>query len=287
MSAPTVRRRRLGAKLREYREARDWTLDDVAEKSDGRFNAAKLSRIETARTAARSDDVEILLDLYEVDDADLRAALLTLTREGARRGWWHSYRGVLSPLYEDLISLEAEASSIRLFQLGVIPGLLQTAGYAREVNSATAMTQAMTERIEASVDVRLARQSVMTTREAPPEVWAIVHEAALRARCARPETMREQLQRLLSLAELPHVSLQVLKADTAPHPGALGAFNILTFSGHAALDVVYEESLTAVRYIEEAEQVTVYGQAFERLRAAALPFDDSLAFIAQLKEDNT
>jgi transcriptional regulator with XRE-family HTH domain len=285
MSAPTVRRRRLGAKLREYREGRGWTLDEVAERSGGRFNTAKLSRIETARTAARADDIGALLDLYGVDDADLRAALLTLTREGARRGWWHSYRGVLSPLYEDLISLEAEASSIRLFQLGVIPGLLQTAAYAREVNRATAMTEALQDRIEASVDVRLARQSVMTTRDAPPEVWAIVHEAALRTRCSRPETMREQLQRLVSLTELPHVSLQVLEADAAPHPGVLGAFNLLSFGSHAGLDVAYEESLTTVRYIEEAEQVSLYGRAFERLRAAALPFDDSLAFISKLKEE--
>ncbi|WP_431780813.1 helix-turn-helix domain-containing protein [Streptomyces chumphonensis] len=284
MSAPTVRRRRLGAKLRSFRDAHGWTLEDVAARTNGVFTPSKLSRVEAARTAARAADVEILLDLYGIEDTDLRTALLTLTREGARRGWWHSYRGVLSPLYEDLISLEAEASSIRLFQLGVIPGLLQTAGYAREVNAATSMTEATTDRIDAAVEVRLARQSIMT-RESPPEVWAIIHEAALRTRCARPETMREQLQRLASLAELPNVSVQVLRADAAPHPGMLGGFNHLSFSGHAGLDVVYEESLTTVRYIEDSEHVSVYGAAFERLRAAALPFDESLAFFQERSKE--
>ncbi|MGO4417953.1 helix-turn-helix domain-containing protein, partial [Streptomyces sp. MCAF7] len=104
MSAPTVRRRRLGAKLRTLRVDLDLTLDDVAAKSDGRITVAKLSRLETARSAAKASDVEMLLDLYGAE-AELRSALLGLTREGARRGWWHSYRGVLSPVYEDLISL--------------------------------------------------------------------------------------------------------------------------------------------------------------------------------------
>ncbi|MCD9901823.1 hypothetical protein LUR56_21705 [Streptomyces sp. MT29] len=94
MSAPTVRRRRLGAKLRALRG--EMTLEEVAEKSGGAFALSKLSRLETAKSAAKSKDVGDLLDLYvklgrNVDD-ELRAALLTLTREGAQRGWWHSYR---------------------------------------------------------------------------------------------------------------------------------------------------------------------------------------------------
>ncbi|MGW4766400.1 helix-turn-helix domain-containing protein, partial [Streptomyces pseudogriseolus] len=93
MSAPTVRRRRLGAKLRALRG--EFTLDEVAERSGGKFINSKLSRMETAKSAAKAKDVEQLLDLYaelgrEVSD-ELRAALVTLTKEGAQRGWWHSY----------------------------------------------------------------------------------------------------------------------------------------------------------------------------------------------------
>lgn len=283
MSAPTVRRRRLGAKLRAFRDERGLTLEDVAEKSDGKINTPKLSRIETARIAAKAADVETLLDVYGIEETELRAALLTLTRQGGRRGWWQSYRGVLSPLYEDLISLEAEASRVSAFQFGLVPGLLQTAAYAKETINSTSMTAAIPERVDALVEVRLARQSILT-RDDPLELWAIIHESALRATCLNPATMRDQLQRLIDRALLPNVSIQVLPDGTGLHPGVVGPFAILSFPEHADLDVVHLESLTNALYVEERDQVRVYGQAFERLRAAALSFEDSLTLITQLKD---
>ncbi|MFE3905418.1 Scr1 family TA system antitoxin-like transcriptional regulator, partial [Streptomyces sp. NPDC059153] len=162
MSAPTVRRRRLGAKLRGLRG--EMNLEEVAEQSGGVFTLSKLSRLETAKSAAKQADVGALLELYvqlgrKVDD-ELRAALLTLTKEGAQRGWWHSYRGVLTPVYEDLISLEAEATGVSTWQLGAVPGLLHTAEYAREIIRATAMSDAVEAKVDALVEVRLARQAV-------------------------------------------------------------------------------------------------------------------------------
>ncbi|NED90177.1 helix-turn-helix domain-containing protein, partial [Streptomyces sp. SID11233] len=162
MGVPTVRRRRLGRKLRELRA--EATLEEIAEAAKGTFNVSKLSRLEGAKTAAKATDVERLLDLYgslgRTVSPELRAALLDLTREGAKRGWWQSYRAVLSPVYEDLISLEDEASSVRTWQMGVIPGLLQTGEYARAFMRAISMSDAIEERIDALVEVRLARQAV-------------------------------------------------------------------------------------------------------------------------------
>ncbi|MDT3395127.1 helix-turn-helix transcriptional regulator [Streptomyces sp. B1866] len=280
MSAPTVRRRRLGAKLRALRLERKLTLEETADRCKD-FTPSKLSRIETARTAAKAEDIEALLDVYGVD-GELRAALLTLTRDGGKRGWWQSYRGVLTPLYEDLISLESEASAVSTYQHGVIPGLLQTAAYAKETLRATAMTDALAERVHALVEVRLARQAVLTSRDEPLHLWAIIHEAVLRMECSNPAIMREQRQKLLSVAELPNVSIQVMPSNVAPHPGAGGAFTILGFPEHTDLDVVYLEHLTNALYVEDLAEVKVYGQAFEWLRAAALSFEDSLAFIAGL-----
>lgn len=284
MSTPTVRRRRLGAKLRAFRDEQGLTLDEVAEKAV-KLNAPKVSRIETARTAAKAADVEALLDIYGVNDSELRAALLTLTREGSKRGWWHSYKGVLTPLYEDLISLEAEASRISTFQYGLVPGLLQTAAYAKEAINGTAMTAAIENRVDALVEVRLARQSVLS-RDEPLELWAIVHESALKATFLNPATMRDQLQRLIDRALLPNVSIQVLPDGTGLHPGVTGPFTLLGFPEHSDLDVVHLESLTNVLYVEDREHVQVYGQAFERLRAAALSFEDSVALITELKDAN-
>lgn len=283
MSGPTVRRRRLGKKLRALRDAQQLTLEDVAEKSDGAFTVAKLSRLETARSAAKPADVETLLGLYGVDDAELRGALLSLAREGAQRGWWHSYRGVLSPVYEDLISLEHEASSVRSWQMGVIPGLLQTGDYAREIITATAMSAAVEGRIDPLVEVRLARQSVLT-REHPVELWAIIAEGALRTTCVGEGVMRDQLARLLDRGRRPNVTIQILPSDAPPHVGQLGSYSLLSFDEQADLDVVHVESLTSALYVEESPHVAVYRDAFERLRAAALSPELSAKRIAEIRD---
>ncbi|MFB6846193.1 helix-turn-helix transcriptional regulator [Streptomyces sp. NPDC056373] len=283
MSGPTVRRRRLGKKLRALRDTQGLTLEEVAAKSDGAFTVAKLSRLETARSAAKPTDVDTLLDLFSVDDAELRGALLSLAREGAQRGWWHSYRGVLSPVYEDLISLEHEASSVRSWQMGVIPGLLQTGEYAREIITATAMSAAVEGRIDPLVEVRLARQSVLT-RESPVGLWAIVAEGALRTTCVGEGVMRDQLSRLLERSRRPNVTIQVLPSDAPPHVGQMGSYSILSFEEQADLDVVHVESLTSALYVEESEQVGVYRDAFERLRAAALSPELSAQRIAEIRD---
>ncbi|WP_069817367.1 helix-turn-helix domain-containing protein [Streptomyces sp. TP-A0874] len=282
MSTPTVRRRRLGAQLRALRDDRGLTLEDVAEKS-GNFTTAKLSRLETARTAAKAADVETLLDLYGVEDDELRTALLALTKAGAQRGWWQSYRDVLSPVYEDLISLEAEASTVRMWQAGLIPGLLQTGEYAREITTATAMSAAVEARVDALVEVRLARQAVLT-REQPLDLWVIIAESALRTRCLGEGVMREQLARLDSLTRRPNINIQILPSDAPPHVGQTGSYSILGFEGHMDLDVVHVESLTSSLYIEDGGQVSVYRDAFERLRAAALPVEESADRITQMRK---
>ncbi|MBP0456264.1 helix-turn-helix domain-containing protein [Streptomyces montanisoli] len=282
MSTPTVRRRRLGAKLRALRDDLSLTLEDVAEKS-GKITVAKLSRLEIAKTAAKSADVEALLDLYGVEDGELRAALLALTREGSQRGWWQSYRGVLSPVYEDLISLESEATTVRTWQMGVIPGLLQTGEYAREFMTSIGMSAAVEEKVDALVEVRLARQAVLT-REQPLGLWAIVGEQALRTRCNGEGVMRDQLARLLALSKRPNVTIQVLPADAPPHVGQMGSYSILGFETHADLDVVHVESLTSALYVEDREQVGVYRDAFERLCAAALPVEASADCITEIRK---
>ncbi|MEU8626144.1 helix-turn-helix transcriptional regulator [Streptomyces sp. NPDC048669] len=285
MSAPTVRRRRLGAKLRALRG--ELTLEEVAERSKGQFVYSKLSRIETARSASKAKDIDALLDLYaevgrEVSD-ELRAALLTLTKEGAQRGWWHSYRGVLTPVYEDLISLETEAESISSWQLGVIPGLLQTGEYARDIIRATAMSEAIEARVDALVEVRLARQAVLT-REEPLALWTIIAEQSLRSTSDTDGLMREQLGRLLTVGKRPSINIQVLPANAPLHVGQLGSFTVLGFGPHADLDVVHTEGLTSALYVEEREQVAAHRDAWQRLSATALSVEASADLITEIRK---
>ncbi|MEV5567649.1 helix-turn-helix transcriptional regulator [Streptomyces sp. NPDC052196] len=281
MSAPTVRRRRLGAELRRLREAAGLRLDDVQEHTG--ISAVKASRVETARTGVKPGDLDTLLTLYGVakDDTE-RAVLHALARDGARRGWWQTYADTISPAYADWISLEAQAKSVRTWQTTLIPGLLQTAAYARATIDAINMTTPP-DRVNALVDVRIARQSILT-RPDPPEIWAIIHEVALRPQLGDTRVMREQLQRLLDVTALPHVSVQVLPLNASPHPGMAGPFTLLGFPESADLDITHVEDLTNALYVEDPMEVSIYRAAFERLCAAALPFDKSTDLIAQLKD---
>ncbi|MFJ6720552.1 helix-turn-helix domain-containing protein [Streptomyces sp. NPDC091259] len=285
MNAPSVRRRRLGAELRSLREARDLSQEEAARRIGHGYDKPRVSRLENGRLGVTQDALTAMLDLYGVVDEGKREVLLKLARDGARRGWWQTYRDIISPAYAELISLEADAKSLRSFQTLLIPGLLQTAAYAREAIGAI-NTQSTPDEVNALVEVRMARQSVLSRPE-PLEVWAIIHEAALRATMGEPRIMRDQLQRLLDLTELPHVRIQIVPQDARPHPGMAGAFTVLGFPESADLDVVHVEHIANALYVEDAADVSVYGSAFEHLRAHALPFDKSADLTARIKQEHT
>ncbi|MGA6170090.1 helix-turn-helix domain-containing protein [Streptomyces sp. NPDC012600] len=283
MSAPTVRRRQLGRTLRAMRERLSLTQEDAADGTRGKISPAKLSRIETARNAASASDVELLLDLYGVADAELRRDIIRLTREGGQRGWWQSYRSVLSPVYQDLISLEAEATTIRTWQIASIPGLLQTPQYAHAAITSTAMSEAISDRVQALVDVRLARQSVLSRSE-PLRLRAIIGEAALRTQLPDPAVMHDQLSRLVHLATLPNINIQVLPVGAPLTVGQTGSFAILGFGNLTELSVVHLEQLTSALYVEDHDQVSTYADAHESLTAAALSVEKSLDLIQQARD---
>src|SRR5690606_25123269 len=206
MGEPTVRKRQLGGELRRMRVAAGLKLEDVAARTG--LPASKVNRVELARLGIKPDDLNKLLDLYGVDDVAKRDVLHALAKHGSQRGWWQTYKDIISPAYADLISLEADATSMRTYQTTLIPGLLQTASYARSTINALSMNAPAGE-VNALTQVRMARQAVLSRPE-PLELWAVIHEAALRPRVkSDPKMMKEQLQKLLDHADLPHVSVQV------------------------------------------------------------------------------
>ena len=278
MTAPTVRRRQLGAQLRALREALALTLEDV-EKRTG-LTTAKLSRIENAKSAAKVPDVELLAETYQCD-TKLRDALTSVARDGNKRGWWFNYLDVLSPWMADQISLESSASTFRTYQSNLIPGLFQTADYARAIISRLAVDTSDPD-VEARVRVRRERQSVLTQPN-PLDVWAVIHEAALRSMVGGNRTMKGQLEKLLELASLPNVTIQVMPAAAPAHRGMSGPFTILGFP-EGNLDVVLVEGMLVSEWVEEPASVRVFDRAFREITADAWPLENSLDFIAELKE---
>ncbi|AJP00930.1 XRE family transcriptional regulator [Streptomyces cyaneogriseus subsp. noncyanogenus] len=277
---PAVHRRKLGAELRALRTSAGLTSGEAARLVG--WHQSKVSRIETGTSGVKPADVRLLLDVYGVADPQLRDLLLVLA--GSDHGgdrhhhWWHAYRGVLPPTYRDFISLESQASAMRTLETTVVPGLLQTPEYARAVTRA-AVDGLSEERLDALVEVRLARQDVLRT-DPPLELRAVLDEAVLRREVGGPGVMARQLERLLEAARLPHVRLQVLPFGAGAHIGVTGSFVIFSFSRTSDLDVVVLDHLTSSLYLERKEDLEAYSDAFNALGTHALSPEDSLEFIA-------
>ncbi|MFF3191801.1 helix-turn-helix domain-containing protein [Streptomyces misionensis] len=278
-NGPAVRRRKLGAELRTLRTGAGLTSGEAARLVG--WHQSKVSRIETGSSGVKPADLRLLLDVYAVRDAQLRELLLMLAgseNDGDRDRWWHAYRGVLPPTYRDFISLESQASAMRTLETTVVPGLLQTADYARAVTRA-AVKDLDEERLDALVEVRLARQDVL--RSNPPlELCAVLDEAVLRREVGGPEVMARQLERLMEAALLPQVRLQVLPFGAGAHVGLTGPFVIFSFPSTSDLDVVVLDQLTSSLYLERKEDLRAYSEAFQTLQEHALSPHDSLAYIA-------
>jgi transcriptional regulator with XRE-family HTH domain len=276
--SPTVRRRRLGAELRRYREAAGFTIDSVAEKLD--CSASKISRLETGQTGASPRDVRDMLTLYQVGDPELED-LMEVARETRQRGWWRPYGSVLTGAY---VGFEAAAQSIRTYEAQCIPGLLQTEDYARCLMLA-ARLGLTPEDFAKRVRVRMDRQALLT-QDDPVHLWCVLDEAVLLRRVGGCEVMRAQLEHLRDAAELPNVILQVLPLDAGAHAGMDGSFVLLHFPDDLDPDTVYVAMATGGVFQEKVDELRRYETVFELLQEVALPPDESAALVASLAKES-
>ena len=276
-TGPTVRRRRLGAELRRLRDSAGYKLEEVA----GMLGVAPstLSRIETGKAPTKSAYLSQLLELYQVTDAGQRQILVDMAREGHRKGWWAAYDDVLPSGLGVYVGLEAEASGLRSYEIGVVHGLLQTPDYARAILRASAPRHTA-DQIERLVDLRMERQRRLDDNP-PLDLWVIHDEAVIRRTVGGPVVMRHQLAHLLVAAGLPGVTLQVLPFDTGAHAGHDGPFSIVEFHDRSDSEVVYVESTAGPIYLEKDREVRASAEVFDRLMAAALPPEASLDLISK------
>jgi transcriptional regulator with XRE-family HTH domain len=281
-ASPTVRRRRLAAELRRLRGTR--TAAPVA-KALG-WSIAKISRYENGAGNFPIDEVAKLLEYYDVLEPR-RGRLLALAEDANQRGWWDEYSDALGSEYMELIGLEAEAESVISWCITLVPGLLQTEEYAREVFASYQKTMPIAPGlIERRVRVRLIRQDVLTTRQPPLKLSVVLDESALLRRTGGggPKVMHEQLQRLMAVSELPNVELRILpfSSGASPPPGPFEVFGFPAEDVTAKLgDVLVVEGMTGQLSVEgETDTDTyVYRLFFETLRKAALSPDESRALI--------
>jgi transcriptional regulator with XRE-family HTH domain len=278
--SPTIRRRQLIAELKRLRESADLTQAEVAQRLD--WHHTKLFRIESGRTGPHPNDVRVMLEVYGITDRIRREALVQLAKDGRQRGWWYSYRDVLPGRYEFFIGLEAEAVSIRAFELAVVPGLLQTEDYSRALVRGGPLELDSAE-VEGLVEVRVTRQQVLA-RPDRPQLWAILDESAIRRIVGGPTVMRAQLQCLVAMSEQGKTTIQVVPYSVGAHPGTVGSFMILGFAEPGEIDVAYMETVGGSVSVDKAEEVQHYATAFDHLRAVALSPDDSRVMLLAASE---
>jgi transcriptional regulator with XRE-family HTH domain len=272
---PSVRARQLAAELRRLRDAARLTGEEAAGRLG--WSPSKISRIETGQTAPGAADLRRMLDLYEVTGTH-RDQLELLARSADQRGWWDAYTDTLAPEYTALIALEAEAESVRWYAPMVVPGLLQTERYAREVIRSGLLIAPPGE-VERRVQVKMTRQRVLTS-DNPLQMAVVIDEATVLRTIGGPEVMREQLGHLTAMAARPNITVQVLPLNASAHPALNGEFTILAFPDLVAPDVVYLENMTSDLYVEREGDVYRYGLAFDRLRELALTPEKSAELIA-------
>jgi transcriptional regulator with XRE-family HTH domain len=273
---PTLRRRRLGAELKRCRELAGLTQENVSRHFE--WHAAKVTRIETARVAVTPRDVKDLLLLYRVEDDEYREALIALARLSRERTWWTDYRDIMRP--GNFVGLEQEASTLRAWEPIVLPGLLQTESYMRALMR-TGRPSDLPQHVDRRVALRLKRQDRLRGRN-PLELSAIVDESVIRRVIGGRDVMREQLEHLCEVAQLPNVVVQILPADAGEHQFLGGSAAILEFRETTHLDVVYLEGLAGDYYEEQPSEVARYREEFSRLSAKALDATSSIKIIQGL-----
>ncbi|MGI5195869.1 helix-turn-helix domain-containing protein [Streptomyces sp. CA-288835] len=258
-----------GKELRWKREEAGLTLQQLVEGSF--YGQSHLSEIERGerrmpRDLAQHVDRVLKTDgFFERRCEDVRKA---------RRSGHAEY-------FADVAEMERLTASIEEWAPMLVPGLLQTAAYARALVRA-AMPRASDEEVEEKVSARVARVELFSS-ENPPKFWAILDESLIRRPILPDEQMAELLDHIAEVVRTTRSILQIVPENAAAHPFMMGMTKIMTFAD--APPVVYVESLHSGQVIDYPALVKQYRESYDLLRAAALPPEASLAMIEAAAED--
>ncbi|MDE3723042.1 DUF5753 domain-containing protein [Nocardiopsis sp. N85] len=273
-ASPTLRRRRLSRQLLTLRANKGLTVDAVAKEAKKRspqrpWLAAKVTRIENRKVQQiREVDLLTLLDVYGVMDKSERESFVDLAKEASRSGWWVGYKDEFGAAA--YIDLENEATEMRTYELGFVPGLLQTPGYARMVIEGSGVTDK--NEVSRRVEARMMRRSILDRPDAP-RLNAIVDEAALHK--VTGTVLHEQIRHLTTPRET--VEVRVVPDRAGPHPALAGSFVVMVFPHDPTL-VYLEQSLSGL-FLEEEPEIEHYEKVFAAALEYTLSPAETVAFL--------
>jgi transcriptional regulator with XRE-family HTH domain len=275
--SPLVQRRRLRTELRRARTEARKTQDQVAAAMD--WSLSKVIRIETGAVGISTNDLRALLNLYAVHDADRTEELIELARASRQTSWLSRYRADIKPQYLQYIEYEEAASVLRMYDPLLLPGLLQTEGYAVAAVRTLADPRTPAEVIRNRIDIRLTRQRLLE-RVTPPALICVLDESVISRVVGEREVAQDQLARLIELASRPNITIQIVPFTAGLHRGLLEPFIILEFPDQEDGDVLYlESSRDAIFSHDEAGEITGYREVFEQLRSISFSPADTLGYL--------
>jgi transcriptional regulator with XRE-family HTH domain len=274
---PLLHRRRLGAELRRLRGER--TLEEVAEAT--LISTSKLSRLENAQGVPQPRDIRDLVNFYGLD-APTAERLRRWASAGRSQAWWQEYSDIFEGL-TTYVDYESGASTLRAFAAAIVPPLLQTEAYAVQLYKVLPTIKS-DESARRVLEIRARRQQLLVESDDAPQLIFVLDEAALRRPFGSPDDVRGQLDHLHSVSRQRHVSLRVVPFSAGLHAGLLGLFTILQYADDRDRDVVFIESHTGERFLEQPSKVLEYIRIFDAITRKALDHDESRALIAEIRD---
>ncbi|ANP48918.1 transcriptional regulator with XRE-family HTH domain [Streptomyces griseochromogenes] len=276
---PTARQLRLAVELRRLREAAGLTARQAAAMLG--VSNVQISQIEAGLSGVSEERLRRLASHYACTDEEFIGALVAMATDRTR-GWWEEYRGLLPTSFLDLAELDHHSRFQRHVAITYVPGLLQTANYARAVFS-DRIPELTEEELELRVRHRMARR-VVVEGPAPIPVEVVIHEAALRIRVRDRVVSRAQLDRILELSDTDHVTVRVIPFDL---DGFSQAGSAMAYVGGSApkLDTVVRDAPHGTVFIDFEAQLSAFRARFRKLEAVSLEPERSRDFINRLAKE--
>jgi transcriptional regulator with XRE-family HTH domain len=272
---PSALRWLIGVELTNFRKRANLTQAQTSEKSG--VSVQKLSHLETGERRQYPADIAKVLSAYRVAQHDVDR-LTTLAGLADSSTWWGAWGDVVPDWLSTYVGLERLATHEFTFEPIVLPGVLQTPDYARELTrSGRRVRQDHSERV---VEVRTERARRLTDSENLLSLHAVVAEAALRLRVGTPDIVRAQYEHLIQVSQLPNVTLQVTIPERGPHGAPTGQFIVLDFD-HAR-SIAYVELQDGAMYVSGPGEVDTYKESTRNLADVALSPAESVDFIVDL-----
>jgi transcriptional regulator with XRE-family HTH domain len=282
MTSPhrSAARIQIGTTLRRMREEAGVPREKVGEVLH--CTMTKISNIENAISGVKQAELEKLLDLYGADEAT-REDLLTLNSEAHRRRPKSKIGGTIQPWLRRILDVEAIATEALYSSFELIPAVLQTEEYARTLMTGVGLDG---EVLEKNLRLRLERRALLTDREPPLRLWAVIAEPAFRANVGGPEVMRDQLKHVLALTELDNVVVQVMPQGSGAH--ALTGTTLTLFRLPEKLpSLISVDTPYGAQFVDGVDQLEKTSRWFDYTRAKALGVEESRELLTRITEETT